>query len=115
MKPIILCVALLIGSVSATLAADHRVTVADFQFTLKTVNAVVGDTISWSWRTGMHTTTSVTIPSGAAPWNAPIDVNNQRFRIRLTVAGTYRYQCNFHFAQGMKGTIKVSASPARRP
>ena len=115
MKTTVLIAALLMGSAAATFAADHRVAVSDFRFGPKTVSAVVGDTISWSWRTGMHTTTSVTVPSGAAPWNAPIDVNNQRFRVRLTVAGTYRYQCNFHFAQGMTGTIRVSASPGHGP
>ena len=110
MKKFLLLAALLLGSVSATFAADHRVTVADFQFTPKTVNARVGDTISWTWQNGMHTTTSVTIPAGATAWNAPIDSSSTRFRIRLTVAGTYHYQCNFHFNIGMKGTIRVSAA-----
>ena len=64
----------------------------------------------------MHTTTSVSIPKGALPWNAPMDVNHQQFRIRLRVPGTYTYQCNFHFAQGMTGMIVVSAaSPNKVP
>ena len=116
MKKILLLAALLIGSVSAAWAADHRVRVADFRFGPKTVNAVVGDTISWVWQNGMHTTTSVSVPAGAMPWNAPMDISHTQFRIRLTVAGTYSYQCNFHFAQGMVGTIVVSgASPGQVP
>ena len=116
MKKILLLAALLIGSVSATWAADHRVRVSDFVFTPSTVNAVVGDTVTWMWQTGMHTTTSTSIPPGARSWNAPIDSVNTRFRIKLRVAGTYNYQCNFHFAQGMVGTIVVSAtSPGQRP
>jgi plastocyanin len=114
MKKILLLAALLIGSVSATWAADHRVTVSDFVFTPSTVNAVAGDTVTWIWRTGMHTTTSTSIPPGARSWNAPIDSVNTRFRIRLRVAGTYNYQCNFHFAQGMVGTIVVSAASPRQ-
>ena len=114
MKKILLLAALLIGSVSAASAADHRVRVSDFRFMPRTVNAVVGDTITWMWQNGMHTTTSVTIPAGARPWNAPIDSTHTRFRTRLTVAGTYSYQCNFHFAQGMTGTI-VSAAPTPTP
>src|SRR5438034_7743640 len=110
MKKILLLAALLIGSVSAAWAADHRVRVADFRFGPRTVNAVVGDTISWRWQNGMHTTTSVTIPAGARPWNAPIDSTHTMFRTRLMVAGTYNYQCNFHFAQGMVGRIVVSAA-----
>ena len=116
MKKILLLAALLIGSVSSTWAADHRVRVSDFQFTPSTVNAVVGDTISWRWQNGMHTTTSVNIPPGARSWNAPIDSTHTVFRTRLRVAGTYSYQCNFHFAQGMVGTIVVSgASPGQVP
>jgi plastocyanin len=108
MKKFILLTALLLGGVAATFAADHKVTVSDFQFTPAVVNARVGDTISWSWQTGSmaHTTTSVTIPSGAAPWNSPMDATTPRFRYRITTAGTYRYQCNIH-ASIMKGTIKV--------
>lgn len=116
MKKILLLAALLIGSVSVASAVDHRVRVTDFRFGPRNVNAVVGDTITWRWQTGMHTTTSVNIPAGATPWNAPIDVSHPRFRIRLMVPGTYTYQCNFHFAQGMTGTIVVSAaSPGQVP
>jgi plastocyanin len=112
-KIFLLTAALLVSGVSATFAADHRVSVSDFRFSPKTVNAVVGDTITWRWQNGMHTTTSTSIPSGAASWNSPIDSSHLRFRYQVTVAGTYRYQCNFHFAQGMVGTIRVTAGPAR--
>ena len=116
MKKILLLAALLTGSVSAAWAADHRVRVADFVFTPSTVNAVVGDTITWRWQNGMHTTTSVSVPVGARQWNKPIDVSHTRFRMRVTVAGTYSYQCNFHLAQGMTGRILVSAaSPGQVP
>ena len=116
MKKNILLAALLLAGVSATWAADHRVTVSDFQFTPSTVTAVAGDTVTWIWRSGMHTTTSTNIPAGARSWNAPMDSANTRFRIRLRVNGTYSYQCNFHFAQGMVGTIVVSAAaPGRAP
>ena len=116
MKKILLLAALLIGSVSAGWSADHRVRVADFAFTPSTVNAVVGDTISFMWVNGMHTTTATMVPAGARRWNKPMDVSHTRFRVPLTVAGTYNYRCNFHFAQGMVGTIVVSAtSPGQVP
>jgi plastocyanin len=116
MKKILLLAALLIGSVSAAWAADHQVTVANFQFTPSTVNAAVGDTISWVWQNGMHTTTAVRIPAGARRWNKPMDMTHPHFRMTVTVAGTYNYRCNFHFAQGMVGTIVVSGtSPAQAP
>ena len=97
MKKILLLAALLVGSVSVASAADHQVRVSDFRFNPKNVNAVAGDTITWKWQNGMHTTTSTNIPAGATPWNASIDSTHTQFRIRLTVAGTYNYQCNFHF------------------
>src|SRR5690349_8208450 len=116
MKKNLLLTALLIGSVSAAWSADHRVTAAGISFTPATINANVNDTVSWSWGNGMHTTTSVSIPAGAAPWNSPLDSTHRRFRVRLRVAGTYTYQCNFHAAQGMTGTIVVSAtSPSKVP
>jgi plastocyanin len=116
MKKILLLAALLAGSVSVVSAADHRVAVSDFQFRPATVNAVVGDTVTWTWRNGMHTTTSTSIPQGARSWDAPIDSVNTRFRVKLRVAGTYQYQCTFHFFQGMVGTIVVSAaSPNQAP
>jgi plastocyanin len=114
MKKILLLAALLISSVSATWAADHRVRVSNFVFTPANITANVGDTVTWMWQTGMHTTTSTTIPAGARSWNAPIDSVNTRFRVKLRVAGTYNYQCNFHFAQGMVGTITVSAASPRK-
>jgi plastocyanin len=116
MKKILLLAALLIGSVSAAWSADHRVMVSNFVFTPSTVNAVVGDTISFMWVNGMHTTTATLVPAGARRWNKPMDVSHTRFRVPVTVAGTYNYRCNFHFAQGMVGTIVVSgASPGQVP
>ena len=80
---------------------------ADFAFTPATLNVAVGDMIIWRWQSGMHTTTSLTVPPGARPWNRPIDQTNTLFRYRVRVAGTYTYQCNFHPAQ-MQGTINAT-------
>ena len=112
MKKILhLTMALSICSVSAASAARIQVRVMDFRFQPATINAHVGDVIIWQWVNGiMHTTTSTSVPAGAQTWNAPIDSTHTQFRYRLQVAGTYQYQCNFHFAQGMRGTIVVSAA-----
>jgi plastocyanin len=114
MKKILLLAALAIGSISPAFAIDHRVRVSDFVFQPQTVTAAVGDTVTFMWRNGMHTTTSTSVPQGARSWNAPIDSVNTRFRVKLRVAGTYQYQCNFHFFQGMVGTINVSATSPRQ-
>src|SRR5438067_9222862 len=103
MKKVILLI-FLINSITVAFANKIKITVSNFQFSPKTVNAKVGDTIMWVWKMGTgHTTTSVTIPAGAATWNKPIDVTHKRFNYVLKVAGTYNYQCNTHFSIGMIG------------
>jgi len=109
MKRVFLLLAL-ISSFTVAFGKKITVNVSDFQFKAKTVNAVVGDVIMWVWVNGKHTTTSVTIPAAAAKWNKPIDATHLRFSYTLKVAGTYKYQCNFHFSIGMVGKIVVSKS-----
>ena len=115
-KILLLTVAVAICSASAASAARIRVRVQNFTFQPATINAHIGDTIVWRFVNGMHTTTSTSVPAGAQTWNAPIDTTHTQFRYRVMVAGTYTYQCNFHAAQGMVGTIVVSAaSPGQVP
>jgi plastocyanin len=113
-KILLLTMALAICGASAASAARIRVRVQNFTFQPATINANVGDVIVWRFVNGMHTTTSTSVPAGAQTWNAPIDSTHTQFRYQLRVAGTYQYQCNFHFAQGMVGTIVVSAAGPRQ-
>ncbi len=102
-------------------ATTYTVQVANFQFSVpggsSTVNASVGDTITWVWVSGSHTTTcdpaspqgsGNSLPAGAATWNSPINSTNKTFSYKLTVAGVYKYWCIPH-APDMAGTINVSA------
>jgi plastocyanin len=73
-------------------------------------DAVVGDTVKWVWVSGSHTTTSITVPTGAAAWDAPLTSINQTFIYKITVAGAYAYKCTPHFAMGMVGSIVASPS-----
>jgi plastocyanin len=88
-------------------ATNHEVQVSNFQFTPATVNALVGDTITWVWKQGGHTTTSLSVPAGATSWDKPIKKSAQTFSYTLTVEGTYTYDCAIH-APNMAGTIVVS-------
>jgi len=90
-------------------ATTHIIQVANCQFTPSTVNAVVGDTIQWTWVNGGHTTTSTSVPQGADTWDSPMDASNKTFTYTLTVAGTYAYHCIPHAAV-MTGTINVSGA-----
>ena len=108
MKKFTLLAAFIMCSYLSVLATIIKVNVSDFQFQPKTVNAKVGDTIQWVWKTGTHTTTSVTIPAGAITWDRVMDATHKSFRYRLRVAGTYKYKCTPHGSIGMNGTIKVT-------
>jgi plastocyanin len=77
-------------------ATVHMVNVADFSFSPSSMNVVVGDTVMWMWVSGTHTTTSTSVPTGAATWNANINSANSFFNYKVTVAGTYNYFCAVH-------------------
>ena len=107
MKKLFLLI-LLSGCFMTTYANTIKIKVVNFQFKAKTVNALVGDTIMWVWQTGIHTTTSLSVPVGAKTWDHPMDSAHKKFKYILKVAGTYKYKCTFHAVLGMKGTIIVS-------
>lgn len=91
-------------------ATTWNVTVQNFQFTPATLNVVVGDVIHWVWIAGTHTTTSVTIPAGAAAWSSPMDSTTTTFDYTVTQPGVYSYQCNFHFLFGMTASFTASGT-----
>ena len=71
-------------------------------------DAVVGDTVRFSWVAGIHTTTSTTIPAGAAAWDSPMTSTSQLFDYKITVPGTYNYKCTPHALLGMTGSFVAS-------
>jgi len=77
-------------------------------FTPAITYAEVGDTITWVWVDGIHTTESVTIPAGAASWSANLDNSNATFSYVVTVPGSYYFDCHAAFSHGMDGYIEVS-------
>ena len=91
-----------------TKATVHQVQVSNFQFTPSSLNVTVGDTIKWVWVNGSHTTTSTTIPGGAASWDQPLSSSSTTFSYPVTVAGTFNYQCTPHAAMGMTATFTAS-------
>lgn len=93
-----------------TWSAVHIVNVQNNFFSPSNINNVqVGDIIRWVWVSGIHTTTSSTIPSGAASWDSPITSGSPSFEYTVTVAGSYNYVCTPHVGIGMVGSFTVSA------
>ncbi len=88
-------------------ATNHEVQVSNYQFTPSTVNALIGDTVTWVWKHGVHTTTSISIPVGAATWDSQIRSSDPSFYYVVTIEGIYNYDCTIH-APNMNGTIIVS-------
>lgn len=110
-KSIFLFLAILLLININTYATIRTVTVQNYTFTPTPLNAFVGDTVKWQWIIGTHTTTSGTIPPGAALWNASIDAINTSFMYKITTAGTYNYACSFHGTLfGMTGVINATAA-----
>lgn len=89
-------------------AMTHVITVANFSFSPNALSVTVGDTIVFQHSGGNHTTTSVSVPSGAATWDAPIDANNTTFIYVVNTAGAYGYVCTPH-APNMSGGFIASA------
>ncbi len=86
-----------------------KIKVSNYQFSPATVNAKIGDTILWIWKSGTHTTTSLTIPQGAKAWDAQMNSSHKRFKYVVRKKGTYNYDCTIH-ASTMIGKIKVTAA-----
>lgn len=101
----------LLAAVNCTslFATTHTVQVRDFEFIPANVNAQVGDTVRWVWVNGSHTSTSAVIPTGALPWNSPINQTIQSFSYKVTRPGEYNYFCTPH-APSMAGTITVTST-----
>ena len=117
MKKLLLFLSMACSMATVANATRHTVLVSDFAFTSATVTARVGDTVMWVWTNGDHTTTSTSIPAGAASWDAPITSTATTFSYKLTHTGTYSYVCTPH-APGMGGTINVQSAasvPAAAP
>ena len=92
-------------------ATTYSVDVRDFEFSPSSILTVrIGDTIHWEWKNGSHTTTSTSIPAGAATWDSPINIEFPTFNYVPTVLGTYNYKCTPHESMGMVGSFTVTAA-----
>ncbi len=90
-------------------ATEFTVQVSNFQFTPSALTISLGDVVKFVWVNGSHTTTSATIPAGAASWDKPMNSGSTVFNYTPTVLGLYNYVCTPHEAFGMIGTITVEA------
>jgi plastocyanin len=92
----------------AASATKLTITVQDFKFTPADASINLGDTVLFTWINGSHTTTSRTIPSGAAAWDHPMNNGSTSFQYVPTVAGVYNYVCVPHESMGHIGKFTVN-------
>ena len=96
---------------ASVFATKHVIDVQNYSFNPSSItNVQVGDTIRWVWVSGSHTTTSTTIPSGAASWDQPINSTSTFYEYKVMLPGTYDYKCTPHAAMGMVGSFQVAAA-----
>ena len=107
MKKLLLGMLLLVAT--QLIATTHTITVKNFGFEPSSLNVEVGDLIEWKWESGSHTTTSKTIPSGAASWDSPMTSSSASYSYTITKVGTYNYVCTPHQSGGMVASITASA------
>jgi plastocyanin len=91
-------------------ATTLNINVQDFSFTPSDATIQLGDTIKFTWVNGSHTTTSTTIPAGAAAWDNPMNAANTTFIYVPAVAGVYSYKCTPHAAMGHVGKFTVTGT-----
>lgn len=109
MKKIILPILFLFAFARIISADTFNVDVADFAFTPADVVCSVGDTIIWTESSGMHTTSSTSVPSGASTWNYAFVGVGDSYTYVIEMPGDYTYQCNNHPTL-MQGTIRAGYS-----
>jgi len=90
-------------------AAIHVVQVSSNQFSPNSMNVNVSDTVRFTWVSGNHTATSVSIPNGAATWDSPMTSSVSQFDYKVTVAGSYSYKCTPHALGGMVASFTASS------
>jgi len=95
---------------TATFAVTHTVTVGNYYFNPTSLNVEVGDIVKWVWVEGSHTTTSTSVPAGAASWDSPLNSGNQTYSYTVTTAGNYDYKCTPHAGMGMVGSFVATAA-----
>jgi hypothetical protein len=100
-----LCIVLILSVNS--FAGTYYVKVIDNTFIPSELNVKAGDQIIWTLFDGSHTTTSMTVPSGAAAWNYQFTGAGDTYTYAVTVPGTYTYECIFH--PGMTGTFDAAS------
>ena len=110
-----LAVALVVLLAGTAQAANRRVSIGDYKWSIPTVDINLGEHVTWTW-VGPDTIHSVTgVSSNAEGWDSdpgnPLPNHDLGFTYQLTFdsPGTYQFQCKLHPLVG--GEVIVSSTP----
>jgi plastocyanin len=122
----VVALALLAGGAGSARANCVTVNVQNFFFDPAEITVFQGDTVTWVWVNGLHSTTSDDCM--CCPCNCTWDSGVQdtgcppyEFSFTFNNAGDYDYYCSIHLFLGMTGTVHVLPAcccppkPADRP
>jgi plastocyanin len=101
--------ALLLSAALPAKATVHVVLADNFFYAPDVITIDAGDTVRFQWVAGSHPTSSTT-----GDWTSfvafPLNAAQPTFDLPFPDPGTYDYQCDFHVALGMIGTVIVNPS-----
>jgi len=93
-------------------AANRRVSIGNYQWSLPQINLDLGEHVIWYW-VGPDTMHSVTGSDSGIDSDRGINTPNHplgdTFRVTFNHPGTYRFQCKLH--PGVRGSVNVSSNP----
>ncbi|MEA2417901.1 MAG: hypothetical protein QOE60_107 [Thermoleophilaceae bacterium] len=102
---------LALGAASPSLAAEAGIGVANYDFTPATQKIGVGDTVTWTFNEGQHSTTS--LPGQPDKWDSDVKDAGATFQHTFTKPGRYQYVCTPH-ESFMKGTLVVGTDAVKK-
>lgn len=93
-------------------AKTVSVTVGGMNWDPVNVDVYVGDSIKWVLLAGVHTTTSLSIPDSAKPWDVLLNSGTPTYTYAILKQGVYVYNSTPHITMGMvAGTVNASINP----
>lgn len=87
------------------MAFDWPIEAVDYEFKPEARKIAVGDTVTWTFATAGHTSTS--LPGQPDSWNSRTREAGTTFQHVFTKPGRYQYVCLPHEGFDMKGVIEV--------
>jgi len=108
--PLWFCIGMLFPG-NKSVAAIYTIQVGlngNLSFSPSGLSIALGDTVRFQWVSGSHTTTSTSVPGGAATWNQNITSGSTTYTYKPAVTGTYNYRCTPHVGMGMIGSFTVT-------